>query len=137
MYQIFKFSKHFMHPLTCFDNMYVVKVDNSCSRLCSRATSNESILREMQQALQNYSRQSDHQRIYIPSIFSYLPHLVGNDGSVQPAYKISRNRIGGNLIRPCTKASCLSTSSKKTTTHPHLFLPLALQPMNPDVEAVA
>lgn len=49
--------------------------------------------KETQQLLVNMTGSLDLQ---LPSIYHYLPHLLGNPFALQPAYKLAKGRAGGN-----------------------------------------
>ncbi|KAL3879091.1 hypothetical protein ACJMK2_031405 [Sinanodonta woodiana] len=36
--------------------------------------------------------------LHLPSIFTYLPHLLQNADSLKPAYRLSRNRFGASIV---------------------------------------
>ena len=49
---------------------------------------------ETRQLLQNMSQNND---LHLPSIYSYLPHLLKNPAAISPAFKLSKGRHSGRF----------------------------------------
>ena len=48
--------------------------------------------------IQNISEMHSTGTLHLPSIFTYLPHLIGKPDSLKPSYQVSNGRYGVSMV---------------------------------------
>lgn len=73
---------------------------NLLVQIVTNNASNSSLKREFPAIImergQNFSDELGS--LHLPSIFTYMPHLIGHPDSLKPVYKLSRQRYGASIV---------------------------------------
>ncbi|KAK3099227.1 hypothetical protein FSP39_001257, partial [Pinctada imbricata] len=64
----------------------------------SNKSLNFSIAETLPGPIANISEASSQSSLHLPSLFTYLPHLIGKPESLKPKFQLSKNRYGASIV---------------------------------------